>query len=911
MSVDTNKPLNPDDLSDSAEDWKSVGAQLAAGAFPDLSADGVADMIANGISKALSAFLKTIALGLTPIATVGGKALVELEEPILPIFAAFLAPIISNMFGSEAGADAFTSRGNRDSRGSAAAGLVDAYMTALAGDTEGELGPSDEGAKRIAGAGVHAALEGWFNSWVLEMLGDMVPWEWLKFKDLTKLPEDIISALGVGRLTRRAFAPLVDATAATPMKRFANQKYRPNLLSEGDIVRAFISGDYTNGEASDELAQLGYSDKRQDILLKHATKFLSAADALVLVRDGLNDRQFALDNMKLQGYDDIGAQNAVLVEDVKHLNAIRDDSVAAIRAAYVDRRIDDGALNTYLSSIFASDEDRSAHVTALQTIRDLNTKRLTPAQVELCVKAKVLAIADYREALRLDGYDETAVFALELLLETELNAKADVEKLRATKIAERAAAQLAAAAAAAKKLADVEAQRAMAQRGSLTELARAVVRGLIPTSRYVEVLTAHYDADTVATLVALVEQDRAAYVVQQQKAVDATKKATLRHIDVGALQTAYVDGVLTLDQVRQQLASLTFPDVDATILLATMQVRKADLDAAKVQRAAAAVAAKKKSIDLVRLETLVRRGHRTIADYTALLASLGFDEASQAAMVDLLQLHIADDQAARDARAAIAAKSTAQGLSLDQARRGVILGVTTIDDFQRWLAAHKFTIDAQVVLLAELRDDVAQADAARAKRTATAGARVETRVPLTTVARAARLGVVSPDVYQQRLVAAGYTPDDLAIEMDLLAVEITDVQAARARAAAAEAKTTDRGLSLDQVAKAVKLGDATIGDYRARAGELGYAADDIDTLVAVLTDEVQTIQDATARHTAIDGQLTARSLSLKELDTAVTAGQMTIAAYTARLEALGFGADDAALLTTLLTLKLPAAPAGG
>jgi hypothetical protein len=147
--------------------------------------------------------------------------------------------------------------------------------------------------------------------------------------------------------------------------------------------------------------------------------------------------------------------------------------------------------------------------------------------------------------------------------------------------------------------------------------------------------------------------------------------------------------------------------------------------------------------------------------------------------------------------------------------------------------------------------------------------------------------------------------------MDLLAVEIADVQAARAKAAAAEAKANDPALSLDHARAAVKLGVATMDDYRARAIAIGYSSDEIDTLVGVLEQEVQQVQDAEARRAVIDGQLKQRNLSLSELDAAVKAGQLTIDQYNARLLALGYGADDADLLTTLLQLKLAAAPAAG
>lgn len=787
--------------------------------------------------------------------------------------------------------------------------IADVAFKAIRGPG-GELEPGDEGAKRLLGTLAHIITHCWAEGIILEKVEGYTSWSG-HIEAISELAKELVGALGLNRAARTAIRPLVRAVISTPLEWKTNKQYRPNLLSAGEIARAFVAGDYTQAEAAEELARLGFSDKRQDVILKGAIKWMSIADSLVLVRDGLNDRSLAVENAKLQGFDDVGAEAAVVVEEVKHLNAIRDDSAAAIKAAYVDRRIDDGALTTYLDSIYANDEDRAAYVTAWRTVRDLNTKRLSPSQAETCVKAKVLPIAAYRDALRLDGYDEESVLALELLLETELGDVADVEKLRKQKLDDAAAAKKVAADAAAAKQAEVNAARELQRRGSLADLKRAVVRGLIPTSRYAEVLTPQYDGDTVNTLVALVEQERADYVAQQQKADDAAKRASLKHIDVGALQTAYLDNILTIEQVSQRLTDLNFAPDDAQILVATMQAKKADLDAATAQRADAAAKAKTKSIDLGRFEALVRAGHRTIGDYSALLASLGYDDGSVAAMVDLLNLHIADDQKARDARAAAAGKADPNGLTLDQIRRAVILGVKSEDDFSRYLVENKYTVDAQGVLVAELRDDIAAADAARQKREAAAGASVQTRAPLTTIARAARLGIVSPDVYAQRLTDAGYTDDDVSIELDLLAVEIADTQAARAKAAAAEAKTADHGLSLDQLARAVKLGVSTMDDYRARAVDLGYSVDDVATLAQVLGADLQSIQDAQARHDTISGQLTARNLSLSELDDAVKKNLMSVDAYNARLLALGYTQDDADLLTTLLVLKLPAPPAGG
>src|SRR5204862_1553976 len=109
---------------------------------------------------------------------------------------------------------------------------------------------------------------------------------------------------------------------------------------------------------------------------------------------------------------------------------------------------------------------------------------------------------------------------------------------------------------------------------------------------------------------------------------------------------------------------------------------------------------------------------------------------------ELLQLQIDDDTAARQARAEAEARLRTKGLSIEQFRRGVILKVQTVDDYQAFLVANGFTADAQRVLLAELRADVDEAEAARARRKAAEDARGARDIPVSDVARAARLSLI-------------------------------------------------------------------------------------------------------------------------------------------------------------------------
>jgi hypothetical protein len=884
-----------------ADQWQTIVDQFMVGAAKHIDAKKSSGVITSGVAGALTAVLKILTDQARPIAQAGGEALVALEEPMLPIFAAFVAPIVANMFGSPADASLFASRGNVEGRSEASAALVDAFVSAIAGHAGGELQPGDEGAKRLAGAGVHAALEGWFNAWVLEMLGELIPFEWLKFKEMTALPEDITRALGIGRLVRRAIAPLVDATAATPMKWQANKTYRPNMLGDGDVVKAFLRGDYTADEAREELARAGYSERRIDMLIAAGLKQLSLDDLMVLQREGSIDDAFILATLRASGYDAPGAEYAKLAAYSKYLASIHDDSFAAVRGAYVDRRISDGEFEQFLEAIYPDDATRAAREVAARTMRDVNTRRLSSGQVEACVKAGVLAIVDYRVALEREGYPPEDVLALELLLETSIKAGADVEKLRAQKAADAKAAADAKDAADARKRADAEAAAALKRRGPVSELERAAVRGLIPIDRVAEVLRADYDADTVQIYLDDITAQRADYIANQKKAADAAARAQNKGLSIAQAERAVFDDVLTLDDYARLLSRAEIAPADQQILVATLRAEKADADAAKRKRADAAAKASAQHINLATFEQLVRAGIRPIADYDALLSTLGYNDADRASLGALLQQHIDADAAAKKLRDELAAKNAVRGLSLEQFRRAVVLDVKTLDEFQTWLVDQKYSVDAQAVLIAELQDDVTQADAARAKREAAASSSGAAGVPLSTVTRAARLGILTPAQYQTELVDRGFTADDIALELDLLSAEIANVKTAGALATSADDAAAGVGLTLAQIAAAVKAGEATLEEYSARASSLGLSDDDVATLTRVLADSLAATTAAKARRAQLESTVKPGDVALSVLEQQVRDGALTLDAFAGQLIAAGLSTVDVDLLTSLLS----------
>lgn len=726
-----------------------------------------------------------------------------------------------------------------------------------------------------------------------------------------KLQEIVAAALGGGRMVRRVLNPFINASTVLPAQWHVNKTYRPELLGVGDAVQQFLRGNWTREQLDEELARQGWSAERIDAHVNSRRKFFTAGD----VRTFTDRKHWPLDkgiqHLRDQGYDQDAAVDAIRLEGLRRIEQLEASEATAIIAAYADRRIAAGEFGSMMRVSVKNDEERNLLTELAEVRRAVNIKHLSPGEARACVKANVLSIIDYRRALERDGYTPEASAALELLLRRELDEKRDIEELRQEQAAERAAEKQQRELEAIARRAQVEADRALRRRGPIADLERAVVRGLIPFERLAEVLGAEYDGDTVSILLALVEDDRQRYLAQQAAADEARKAAGRRSVDVGSLERAVMAGVLTTTEFSNRLKFLKFSDADGALLTAVVAAKKADQDAAIARRREAEERAGRRRIDLGRFERLVRRGARSMVEYDALLVALGFEDADRAAMRELLDIQIADDRAADAERAAARNRLEPRGLSFDQQWRAVILGTRNIDEFQRFLVEQKFTADAQEVLLANLRLAVAEADDARRRREQPAPAPGARGLALSTLQRAARLGIIEPDTYTDRLAELGYSDDDIAIELELLLQEIADVQEARAGRAPAEQVAEARGLSLAQVERGVRAGALTLEDYRAAAAGAGLSLEATDVLAAVLTQEVGSLTEAREVRTIVLRQLAQANVSLEELERGVTKGGKSVEVFIDELRQQGIGGDEAEMVAALLIDELEAAAAKG
>jgi hypothetical protein len=850
------------DSTDTPVDFQAQGEQWAAGAFKNLSASGVTDTGAELLLKFFAGLGQFLGKAGGPIALAVGKAITAAVDDFAPVAGQFAAPIVAGMFGGDVDASAFSDVSDSGGRNAAAQALIGTFIDNLTGGASGPIDADDAGAKRIAAAGLHAAIEGWFLSAVPELIGDCIPMADLHLEPLARLPEDVTRALGIGRMVRSALNPLIRAVATTPMQWKANTDYRPTKLPANVAIKQFLRGVWDDDQLSESLARDGYRDEDMDALVNDAKKFLPTNDLGLLVWLGVMSQDDAVQILSDQGYDQQTASKIIIGDGLRRLEAIHRSVADAAVTAFVEGRIDSSGLDTLLAATLSSDQEKAALTDAADAKRQLRMTDLTPAEAEAAVLAGISPISDYTDALTRAGRSPDAITVLEFLLRKKQDDKLTLDQHKAAQQAARDAAAQAKAAATAAHAAVVQEAAQRKALGSLSTLERAVIHGLIPIDRLTALLDLEFPPDTVAIYVADVQQRAQAYAAAQAKAAAAAKSPAAKRLPIGSLRAAFLDGILSAGDVSTQLAAGGMSADDVNVIIQTWQAALEQKQAAEKLRADAQQRAATKHLSLAEAETLTIAGHWAMSDFNAFLEGLGYNAGDAAHLDQLVQDRITKNAAAAQVKAGAAAANKAKGLSLGQAQRAVVLGEMTTADFQQFLVTEGYTADAISVLMAETQTLIDTANAARARRTTTPTA-VDGRPPaLAEVTRAARLGLLTPADYQQQLEARGYTPDGVALELQLLSYEIAHAKQPAPAAGSATAAVSGSG--------------------------------DVPIVYA------------NKRHVAVDGVLEGKGISLADAENAVKNGAMTYDAFQQWLVNQGMEASDAELLRALLGIKLGA-----
>lgn len=886
--------------SEKAEAWEDVGEQIFAGF--------ITAWLKSDVAKALTAILTDVIAGLTAagvsaMAPVGiglAKGFAKSEELVAPALAPMAAAAVNDMFGTKVDASAFEGGIQNGRRVDAATALADGLLKQFRG-TDAALEPSDDATTRYLGVVVNMALEGWYQKWFFEYLSSCIPELNVgQIENFGSLDDKVAEALGLGRLTRRVLSPLVDTTIVTPLEWQTNKTYRPNLLSAGEVVRQVARGRWTLEQGQEELARQGWSDARIEALLNTARKFHSVSDVYRFARAGELTQDQALQHLRDQGYDELTAANELKLEKLRTIEVFERELAGLAVTAFANRNIDRAQLDDFCDGATITSQERQQLLELADARRLFRTKQLSAEETRSAVRDGILDVLDYRAALARDGYDHEASIVKELQLRKELEDDAELTRKK-TEAADRRR-QLEAERAAERVQRQEEAERkaAAARRGDETELEDAAIRGALPLSAVRAVYDVRVDADVADVLMTVLEQKRGAYVEQQKQAELARQRAAATGLNIGDVEAAVLVGNLSLEEFRTHPALARLAPADVDLLASTLTTKLRVAEQAKADRDEAREKLKDRPIDLARFELLVRRGVRTMAQYRELLASVGFNAVAIAGMVDALTLRIADDGQTKEIKKRLGAELTATGLTVDELRRAIVLGIRPRSEYVAALLALNVSAALQALLIAELEEAVSEAAAARRRRQDQAPTVEGGPLWFVELAADARLGLITPATYLAALTARGLDDADISREIELLTTEIADVQSVRRVRAAIDAGVASTELTLGELAGAVKRGLATLDDYRARAIVLGRSNEAADTLVRVLADELRALNIARQQKAKISSELNTRELSLGELEEQVRAGALSLDGYGAQLVDWGLSDVDVELLWSLL-----------
>lgn len=425
------------------------------------------------------------------------------------------------------------------------------------------------------------------------------------------------------------------------------------------------------------------------------------------------------------------------------------------------------------------------------------------------------------------------------------------------------------------------------------------------------------------------EPERAALIEEAEFGRQFTRK----RLSLSDMENAVKRGIRDARDYRNLARDLGYEEEDVLTLELLLQAemqgqreaaaakRAAEEAAAREKAAKAAEAAKRKTeLELARSRTLpslaqveraVVRGILPIDRYAAQLRAEKYVEADIAFLVELVaqaREQFLDDEERRDEAERRAAQ---QELAIGTLERAVERGILAIEEYAEQLRSRNFDGDQVRILTSLLQARLDDLAADRARRAALEREASTRGIALADLVRAVRRGIRTIADYETALEAAGFAASDVATLVALLRDELARDAEARAEKDRAQAAAAARGVSLETIARAVKLGVRDRDDYAAALLEAKLAPEAQLVLLDLLDAEIASAARARELRAGAVGVDQAKVLPLSQVEAAVKAGVRTVNDYLAAAIEAGYRESDVELLIDLLVAELQAKQQSG
>jgi hypothetical protein len=390
----------------------------------------------------------------------------------------------------------------------------------------------------------------------------------------------------------------------------------------------------------------------------------------------------------------------------------------------------------------------------------------------------------------------------------------------------------------------------------------------------------------------------------RQRQAELEAQRARRDLTLAQVQRAFVQGLLTEDQYRDFLAREKIAPADIAILIELAAADRAEFVDAGDRRAAADRKLAATRLSSAQLERAVEAGALSFDDYRNILTAQGVDAGEVDILAKLLQTTIDDRAAAEARRKKVQEEMATRELSLGQFESAVRRGLRTVADYKRFLASAGYPAEDQEILAGLLQATLDDDRAAEAKRKQIEEQLKNRRISLGELEQAVRRGIRPLDDYRAALQAESIVPGDIVTLVALLQSRIDDDREAAARRKAIEARLAQKGISLTDLARAVRLGVVGIERYQLALQREGIPPEDEGILLALLRSDIAETTEARRQKQAAEEKLQNRPVPMADLERGVQLGLRTMADYKRALAAEGFAPDAQDLLAQLLEQQI-------
>jgi hypothetical protein len=232
--------------------------------------------------------------------------------------------------------------------------------------------------------------------------------------------EQMAKNLGLGRMARRALAPLIQLTIADPLTWKLNQLYRPKMLAEAQMIHRFFRDPSTKDRMVADLAKLGYSDETQADLIADAQALLPEREIIEYAfRFGATTStiggQSALDPKSLlmqRGFTSDDADKMIAVSRP----VLKENEISLL---YVNGAMDQTTALSYFTKL-GYDDATAALALQAHSFSHQHAHRLGLGMLKKMLHDNVIDILEFAAHLTAQGYsaDDIKLLQLEFLQPT-------------------------------------------------------------------------------------------------------------------------------------------------------------------------------------------------------------------------------------------------------------------------------------------------------------------------------------------------------------------------------------------------------------------------------------------------------------------------------------------------------------